>query len=102
MGLRVTGETERKGTHVLVELEGLIHLAREAVDEETALAVLPAVAVALLGESSAHGVLEQLDGDLHGHDLTLADVLADHLAILGPFPVLLRAEQVSSYARRGG
>lgn len=95
----VTGST--RTTYVLVELEGLVHLAGEAVDEEAALAVLPAVAVAFLCESCAHGVLEELDGDLHGHDLALADVLANHLAILGAFAVLLRTEKVAGCGQGG-
>ena len=84
------------GTHVLVELESLIHLAREAIDEEATLSVLPAVAFAVLSESSTHGVLEELDGDLHGDNLAFTDVLANHLAILGTFTILLRAEKITS------
>ena len=90
-------DTRGSGTHVLVKLESLIHLAREAIDEEATLSVLPAVAFAVLGESSTHGVLEELDGDLHGHNLAFTDVLANHLAILGAFAVLLRAEKVAGW-----
>ena len=79
-------------TDIVVKLHRLVHLAREAVNEEAALAVLPALALAVLGKRSGHGVLEELDGDLHGDDLALADVLADHLAVLGALAVLLRAE----------
>ncbi len=93
---------KRRRTYVLVELEGLVHLAREAVNEEATLAVLPALAVALLGESGAHGVLKELDGDFHGDDLALADVLADHLAILGAFAVLLCTEKVSGCGQWDG
>lgn len=82
---------------VLVELERLVHLAREAVDEEAAAAVAPAVAAAARGvlERGAHRVLEQLDRDLHRHDLALADVGADHLAVLGARPGLLGAQEVA-------
>ena len=87
--------TEGEETDILVELEGLVHLAREAVNEEAALAVLPAVAVALLGESGAHGVLEQLDRHLHWHDLALADIRADHLTVCRARAVLLGAQEVA-------
>ena len=57
--LQRRGRCGRTQTHRLLKLEGLVHLAREAVDQE---------AVAFAG---LHGVLEQVDRDLHGNDLAL-------------------------------
>lgn len=81
--------------YVFVELESLVHLAREPVDEETPPAVLPAFAVVRLRKLAAHGVLEELDGDLHWHDLALADVFTDEVAELGAFTVLLGTQKVA-------
>ena len=46
-------------------------------------------------ERGAHRVLEELDGDLHRHDLTLADVGPDEVAVLRVWAVLLGAEEVA-------
>lgn len=67
----------------------LVHLAREAINEE--LALLAAVLLHGLG----HGVLEQLDGDLHGDDKTVLDVVADQVAELGAGAVLLGAKEIA-------
>lgn len=88
--------TMSQATHVLIKLDCLVHLAGEPIDEEATLAVLPTLALVLLCESSTHGILEELDGDLHRNDLALTNVLADHLTILGAFAVLLRAKEVTS------
>ena len=84
-------------THVLVELEGLVHLPGEAVDEEAAAAVLPAVRAALAVDGLLHGVLEQLDGDLHRHDRPVLDAVLDELAELGALAVLLSAQEVAGW-----
>ena len=79
-------------TYILLKLECLVHLAREPVDKESAFAVLPARARARLGlERGMHRVLDELDGHLHGHDLALADVRPDEVAVLRARPVLLGA-----------
>lgn len=81
--------------YVFVELESLVHLAREPIDEETPPAVLPAFAIVWLGELAAHSVLEELDGDLHRHDLALADVFTDEVTELGAFAILLGTKEVA-------
>lgn len=88
--------TMSQATYVLIKLDCLVHLAGEPIDEEATLAVLPTLALVLLCESSTHGILEELDGDLHRNDLALTNVLADHLTVLGAFAVLLRAKEVTS------
>ena len=89
---------ENVSTHILVELESLVHLAREAVDEEAAAAVCPALVAALLAclEGLAHRVLEQLDRDLHGHDLALLDVGTNDIPVFGAFSVLLCPQEIAS------
>ena len=95
------GETEGMGTHVLVELEGLVHLAREAIDQESAAAVLPR-GTGATRECVAHGVLEELDGDLHRDDRPVLDAVLDELAELGALAVLLRAQEVAGWSGSGG
>jgi len=56
---------------------------RHTVDQEQTLL--------LLVHGSLHGVLEQLNGHLHGHDSSLFDVRLDHLAELATRSVLLFA-----------
>lgn len=68
----------------------LVELARESVDEETALG-----GVAVLLESLGHGVLEQLDGDFHGDNEPVLDVVADEVAKLGARAFLLGAEEIT-------
>jgi hypothetical protein len=86
----VIEEDELGGTDGLLELVGLIKLAGEAVNEEAAL-----VRAALL-EGLSHGVLEELDGDLHGDDETVLDVVTDQIAELRAGALLLGAQQVTS------
>jgi hypothetical protein len=71
----------------LFELDGLVHLAGEAVDEELVGAVFL--------DGGLHGVFEQLDGDFHGNDLAVADVFLDQVAELAALAVLLFAQKVA-------
>lgn len=73
------------GTDALFELERLVELAGEAVDEEPLGG----------GEGGLHGVLEKGDGDFHGDDFAVFDVVFDELAVLGAFAVLFGAEEVA-------
>jgi hypothetical protein len=57
---------------------------RRTVDEEQALV--------LVLHGALHGVLQQLDGDLHRHNCTLLDVRLDHLAELAARTILLLAQ----------
>jgi len=82
-------------THILIELESLIHFPGETVNEETTLSVSPTFPGSAFREGSLHRILQKLDGDLHRHDLTIFDVLFDHSTVLGPFTVLLGAEEVT-------
>ncbi len=85
----VKEEDELGGADRVLELVGLVELAREAVDEEAA---LPG---ALFRERVRHGVLEQLDRHLHGHNQAVFDVVADKVAKLRAGTVLLGAEEVA-------
>jgi hypothetical protein len=71
----------------LFKLDGLVHLAGETVDEELVGAVLL--------DGGLHGVFEQLDGDFHGDNLAVADVLLDQVAELAALTVLLFAQKVA-------
>jgi hypothetical protein len=82
-------------THVLFEFKGLVHLAWESIDEEATFTVFPALA-GLGHEGGIHRVLEQLDGDLHRHNLSLTDVLSDKVAKLRVRSVLLSTQEVAS------
>ena len=86
----VVEEDELGRADRLLELVRLVELAGEAVDEEAALG-----GVAGGGEVGLHGVLEQLDGDLHGHNQAVLDVVADEVAELRALAVLLGAEEVT-------
>ena len=89
-------ESTRVGEmHLLLELEGLVHLAGEPVDKEAAFAVSPSLARLGL-ESGIHCVLEQLDGDLQRHELSLVDVRSDEVAELRVWAALLSAQEVAS------
>jgi hypothetical protein len=57
------------------------------IDEEQALV--------LILHGALHGVLQQLNGNLHGHNCTLLDVRLDHLAELAPRAILLLTQQVA-------
>jgi hypothetical protein len=71
----------------LFELDSLIHLARETVNEEFVCAVLL--------DGGLHGIFEQLDGDFHGDNLAVADVLLDQVAELASLAVLLFTQEVA-------
>ena len=71
----------------LFELDSLVHLARETVDEEL-------VDVVVL-DGGLHGVFEQLDGDFHGDNLAVADVLLDQVAEVAALAILLFAQKVT-------
>jgi hypothetical protein len=58
-------------THLFVELDRLVHLPREAIDEESMTLAIP------------HGIGKESDGDLLGDDNALLDVITDELAIFG-------------------
>lgn len=82
-------------TYVLLELEGLVHFTGESVDEEATSAVSPSFA-RLGTENGIHRILEQLNGDLHRHDLSLTDVPSNKVAKLRVWAVLFGAQEVSS------
>ena len=85
------GPTE---THALVKLDGLVHLPREPINQERL-----DVALLALGDDVEHGVLEQLERDLHRDNLALLDVVLDQRAVLALWPLLLRAEEVARCSR---
>lgn len=72
--------------HGLLEPQRLVHLAREAIDEELALAGL------VLLQRLGHGVLQELHRHLHGHDGPVLDAVLDQLAKLRAGPFLLGAQ----------
>lgn len=87
----VLGALEKQGKDTLAdglfELNGLVHFAGEAVDKE--------LVDAFVLDGCLHGVLEQLDGDLHGDNLAVADVLLDQVAKVGSLTVLLFTQQIT-------
>lgn len=87
----VVEEHELGGADRLLELEGLVQLAREAVDQEPA----ALGARGLPRDLVLHRVLQQRDRHLHRHDLAVLDVVLDQLPVLGPLPVLLLPQQVA-------
>lgn len=72
----------------LLELNSLVHLARETVNQEL-------VDVFVL-DGVLHGVLEQLNGDLHRNNLAVANVLLDQVAEVTALAVLLFTQQITS------
>lgn len=85
----VEEEDELGRADSLLELDSLVHLAREAINEEAAL-----LRASLL-ENSRHGVLEESNSHLHGNDEAVADVVLDEVTVLGTGPLLLCAQQVA-------
>lgn len=83
----VEEQGELAGHNRLLELDSLVHLPGETIDKE--------LAVAVLLNGGLHGVLQQLDGDLHRHDLAVLDVALDHLAELAARTLLLLAQKVA-------
>lgn len=83
----VKEECELSRADAILEGVSLVELAGKAVNQELLLV--------LSRDSSLHGILEKLDGDLHGHNLALANVLLDHLAKLAAGPFLLLAKQIA-------
>lgn len=81
----VEEENHLGGADGFLKLYGLVHLTREAVDEETAF-----LGAGLL-ERLGHGVLQQLDSDLHGNNQAVLNVVLDQLAKLGTGSLLLGA-----------
>jgi len=90
LGLGAVVEQDQLGrADNLLKLERLVHLAREPIDQEAALVGL------VVGERLGHGVFEQGDRHLHGHDVAVLDAVLDELAELGAGPVLLGAQEVA-------
>jgi len=76
-------------TYCFVKFHRLIHLAGKTVNEEAPSAISPVGTGSLL-DLRRHGDLEEFDGDLHRHNVTLSDVCSNQIAILRPFSVLFR------------
>ena len=88
---------DRCRDHRFLEFDGLVHLAREAIDEETTLARTPARRGALcaLSQGVFDSVAQKRNGYLHGNDLAILDVLRDHLTILRAKAALFRTQEVT-------
>ena len=86
----VEEENELGGADSLLELDSLVHLARETIDKEASL-----LRTCLL-ENSGHGVLEESNSHLHGNDEAVADVVLDKVAVLRTGSLLFSAQQVTS------
>lgn len=71
----------------LFELDSLVHLAGKAINEEL-------VNVVVL-DGGLHGILEQLDGDFHGDNLAVADVLLDQVTEVAALAILLFTQKVA-------
>lgn len=121
----VVEEHEARRADGLLELDGLVELAREAVDEELAARRRRSGGGGGCccccggggggggrsgrgggrwrgirwrgrgGHGIPHGVLEKRDGHLHGHDEPVGDVVLDQGAVLAAGAVLLGAQQVA-------
>ena len=91
----ISASTRVSETHVLLELERLIHRTGEPIDEEPTFTVSPAPAGLRL-ENGIHRVLEQLDGNLQWHELSLLDVRSDKVAELRIWVVLFGAQEIAS------
>lgn len=88
----VLGALEEEGEDTLADrllkLNSLVHLAGETVDEE--------LVDALVLDSGLHGVLEQLDSNLHGDNLAIANVFLDQVTEVATLTVLLLTQKVTS------
>ena len=82
-------------TYLVLKLHALVHLSGETVDEESALAITPAVIRAVLSDDGGHGVLEESDGDFHGDNLTLSNVRLDQFTILRTFSDLFSTKEIA-------
>lgn len=71
-------------TYFFFKLQGLIHLARESVNQK------------LLDLALAHCLFQERECDLLGDDFTCLDVISNQLAVLAPFSLLFGPEQVAS------
>lgn len=85
----VEEEDELGGADALFELVSLVELTGEAIDKEAALLG------ATLLEGLGHGVLEELNGHLHGNNKAVLDVVADEVTELGTGALLLSTQQVA-------
>lgn len=83
--------------HHLIECQRLIHLPREAIDQESTFAIGPPIARPF-SDLSSHGVLNELHGDLGRDDLAIFDAFSNKFAVLRPLSVLFLAEEVASWA----
>ena len=91
----ISASTRVSETHIFLELERLIHLTGEPLDEEATFTVSSALAGLEL-ENGIHRVLEQLDGDLQWHELSLLDVRSDKVAELRIWVDLFGAQEIAS------
>lgn len=72
----------------LLELNSLVHLAGEAINQE--------LVVVIVLDGGLHGILEQLDGNLHGDNLAVTNVFLDQVTEITALAVLLFAQQITS------
>lgn len=82
-------ENGASAAHSLLKLLGLVHLAGEAIDEESTLCG------ALALHRLTHSVLEELDGDLHRDNGAVPDAVVDEGAKLAPGAGLFSTEQIT-------
>lgn len=86
----IVEQNQLGGADGLFKLVSLVHLAREAINEEATL-----LAAALL-QSLGHGVLKKLNSNFHRDNETVLNVVADQVTELGARALLLGTEQVTS------
>lgn len=82
-------ENGPSAAHGLLKLLGLVHLAGEAIDEESTLCG------ALALHRFTHGVLEELDGNLHRDNGAVPNAVIDEGAKLAPGAGLFSTEQIT-------
>ena len=83
-------------TYLLIEHSSLIHLPRETVNQETATSFSPTFTITSFAKSLLHCILQQLDCNLHRHNLALFDISTDHVAVGGTGTILFCTEKVAS------
>ena len=81
--------------HLLIEPDGLIHLARKTIDQESTAAIFPSITSRSFFQNSLHRILKQLHCDLHRNDCAFTNVCPNKITILRTFPVLFSTKEIA-------
>jgi hypothetical protein len=90
-------EGRERSTHILFELDCLVHLPRESINQKQSLPISPPILITLaaLLHRLPHRSFQQLHCHLHGDDLALTNACAYERAVRGAVTVLFSAEKVA-------